>query len=162
MKEINPEKYGTIISVISKEYIDNQNFEDVQNFYNQMLENPPKYENKLIIVVEGYEDDPRELYEIEEVKNYFTILDKLFPYWFYFINKNVDKTKSSLSLIMLMLVPAKIIRANSKITNIEFDIEKFENFMRVHFHHLNELTDRLGLPLEENMRISNEVNKCFM
>lgn len=161
MNQINPEKYEIIVSVISKDYIDNHNFEEINSFYQQILDDPIKYENKIVLSIDGYDDDPRELYEIAEIRDYFSILDKLFPYWFYFLNKEVNSTSSSLRLIMLLSIPVKIIQASTEKKDIEFDVEKFIEFMNIHFHYLNELTDKLGLSLEENMRISNEVNENF-
>jgi hypothetical protein len=38
------------------------------------------------VCFEGYNSDPRELYQIPEVRTFFSILDQQFPYWFYFIN----------------------------------------------------------------------------
>lgn len=161
MKKINPEKYGIIISVITKEYIDIKNFEEVQNFYSQMLDDPLKYENKVVIVIDGYENDDRELFEIQEIRDYFLTLDRLFPYWFYFLAKRNDIPYSPLKLIMMLLVPTQIINRNNQKNTIEYDIPEFIKFMNNHFHYLNELTDKLGLPLEENKRISEEVIKCF-
>jgi hypothetical protein len=49
--------------------------------------------NKIDLSISGYDDDPRELWEIHEVKSYFKQLDKAFPYWFYFITKHSGALK---------------------------------------------------------------------
>lgn len=161
MEKINPDNYSVIMSVITKEYVDTNNFEDVENFYRQMLKKPLHYENKLMIVIDGYDDDDRELFEIQEIRDYFFTLDKLFPYWFYFLKRDVEQIHSPLKLIAMLLVPCKIVANNSAKNTIEYDIDKFNTFMENHFHYLNELTDKLSLPLKENRRISLEVIDCF-
>jgi hypothetical protein len=161
IEEINPEEYQTIVASISKKYIDNKDYDYVQNFLNQMLEEPLGYANKVIIMIEGYDDDPRELFEIQEIRDYFSTLDRLFPYWFYFINRKKIDGYSTLSLIMLLLVPNKIIKLNNGKNSIEYDIEKFKEFMDIHFHYFNELTDKIGMSLEENKKITNEIFENF-
>jgi hypothetical protein len=39
------------------------------------------------IYVDGYNDDPRDLWEIPEVKEYFRNIDARFPYWLFFFDK---------------------------------------------------------------------------
>lgn len=39
------------------------------------------------IGVAGYDEDPRELYEIPEVRDFIYKLDEEFPYWLYFLTK---------------------------------------------------------------------------
>jgi len=161
MSQINPEDFDVIVCVITKECIANSNFEEVLGFYEYILHEPLKYENKLNLMVKGYEDDPRELYEIEEVRAHFSVLDRLFPYWFYFLNKTGEVATSPLGLIASLLVPIECLETISGEKYIQYDTEKFIEFMNIHFHYLNELTDKLGLSLEENKRISVHVAKCF-
>lgn len=59
---------------------------------------------RLDIAFAGYDDDVRELYEIEEVRNFLSLLDKKFPFWFYFLNLD----NGTLALILLSLCPYSI------------------------------------------------------
>jgi hypothetical protein len=45
------------------------------------------YREMVDIAVFGYDDDPRELYEVPEVRDFVRKLDAEFPYWFYFLSK---------------------------------------------------------------------------
>jgi hypothetical protein len=56
---------------------------------------------RLDIAFHGYDDDTRELCEIDEVREYVQLLDDIFPYWLFFL------TKSGLGLhcIMYCLMP---------------------------------------------------------
>ena len=46
-----------------------------------------QYCERVDICVGGYDDDPRELYEIPEVRDFMHKLDAEFPYWLYFLSK---------------------------------------------------------------------------
>lgn len=161
MSQIDVENYDTIVVVVSKEEVDSSDYVKVLEFFDAILLDAIRFENKLFIMIEGYDDDPRELYEIEEVRNYFSVLDKLFPYWFYFLNKKVENARSPLGLVTSILVPIVSIQSESQRREIEFDIEQLLQFLKNHFYYLNELTDRLGLSAEENKRISMEVRGQF-
>lgn len=161
MDQIDVEKYDTIVVVTSKEEVDSSDYSKIVEFYDSILLDAIKFENKLFVMIEGYDDDPRELYEIEEVRNYFVVLDKLFPYWFYFLAKNGEKSRSPLGLVTSLLVPIVCIQNESKRKEIEFDMVQFLEFLKKHFYYLNELTSKLGLSDDENRRISMEVKEQF-
>ncbi|KOP36795.1 MULTISPECIES: chlororespiratory reduction 6 domain-containing protein [unclassified Flavobacterium] len=161
MDEINIERFETIVFIVAKEYIDDFNFVEIQNFCEKLLQEPSKANNKLMLMIDGYDEDPRELCEIEEVREYFSVLDKLFPYWFYFLNRNGDKTQSSLLLLASILVPIKKIEIVSGKKYIEHDVDKFLEFMKNHFYYLEELITKIGLPDNERLIIINDVFKCF-
>jgi hypothetical protein len=52
---------------------------------------------RLDIAFAGYDDDVRELHEIDEVRKFLGHLDKKFPFWFYFLNLH------SGTLVMILL-----------------------------------------------------------
>lgn len=165
MKDINLEelgKYGIITLIISKEWIETKYLEEIDRTFKILLSDPIKFEDKIIILIEGYNNDTRPIWEINEIREYFKTLDLLFPYWFYFLKKEKEANYFGLKMIMLLLVPTKTLNNNGEIATTEFDIPEYGKFMMSHFHYLNELTDKLELPIEENKRISEEVIKCFL
>lgn len=155
------EKYEIITLVISKEWIDTRFFIEIDEVFKTFLFNPVKFENKIIILIEGYDNDKRPIWDISEIREYFKILDLLFPYWFYFLKKEEKSDKFGIKMLMFLLVPIKIIGNNGNVATTEFDIPAYEKFMMYHFHYLNELTDKLKYPLEENKRITKLIMNCF-
>lgn len=162
MSKIKPEDFDAIVCGISKNCIENSNFDEVQIFFETILQEPVKFENKLYLMITGYDDDPRELFEIDEVRQHLSVLDRIFPYWFYFLDKKEMGSNSPMVVITSLLVPLTEIKNVSGKKFIEFEIEKLKEFIDVHLHYLNELTDKIKLSEEENMRITQEVQKCFM
>lgn len=57
--------------------------------------------NRLDLWFAGYDHDPRELYELQEVRAFMLRLDNEFPFWLYFINLRQDM----LMIIYLCLCP---------------------------------------------------------
>lgn len=47
------------------------------------------YKERIDIAFDGYNDDPRELDEIEEVREYVRLLDQQFPFWLFFHSKQM-------------------------------------------------------------------------
>jgi hypothetical protein len=75
--------------VISREDIETGNISTTVLLLEKLL-NPDaalKYCEKVDIGVYGYDDDPRELNELPEVRDFIYKLDEKFPYWCYFLSK---------------------------------------------------------------------------
>jgi hypothetical protein len=161
MSEIKPEQYDLIICEITKSLVDENNYEEILGFYEDILKDPIKYENKLVLMVGGYDEDSRELCEIDEVREYFSVLDKIFPYWFYFLNKDDDKSHSSLAILISILVPIKSIEVVSGGKNVEFVFEELVEFVKNHYDYLNELTNKIGLSDEDSLKITKQVDNCL-
>ena len=48
-----------------------------------------KYRERVDISFEGYDDDRRELWEIQEIRDFVYRLDEQFPYWLFFLDKKL-------------------------------------------------------------------------
>ena len=160
-KNINPDEFKLITLKITKEWIQSSYFIEVNITLNNILNEATKYESKIGFLIEGYDDDPRELWVIDEVKEYFQTLDLLFPYWFYFLHKDRDIGYIGTKEMILLLVPAKIINNTGEVATIELDESLMKDSIDFHFHYLNELTNKLGISIDENKRISSEVLKAI-
>src|SRR2546429_3454045 len=49
--------------------------------------------NSMVFCVEGYDDDPREIQIIPEVRQFYSALHAAWPYWLYFCNLDQDGLK---------------------------------------------------------------------
>lgn len=106
-----------------------------------------KMRRKIEFSFDGYNHDIRELYEIEEVRNYVINLSEAFPYLFFF-------TKLDGNYETLKVFANCYIKSDKKIVLDNYS--PLEIFMIQQFEGLNELTDRLSLSGEENKIISEE------
>jgi hypothetical protein len=62
-----------------------------------------QFAGRVVIQVDGYDDDPRALVSIPEVKRFFQAVDGHWSYWLHFLIPEV----SQIQLILLMLVDVK-------------------------------------------------------
>lgn len=101
----------------------------------------------------GYDDDPRELYEIEDVRRFACELDKKFPFWLYFINLH----NGTLTLILLCLCQY------SKGPNGMLVLEEGERerFLVEHYTAVNWLFVTYGLDDKDNEALTMQVSDYF-
>jgi hypothetical protein len=79
-----------------------------------------KFRGRLDIGFAGYDEDPREVHEIEEVRTFLRALDSKFPFWFYFANLH------SGTLVVILLTLCRYTRTEDGRFDVDqSDQEKF-------------------------------------
>jgi hypothetical protein len=68
-----------------------------------------RFRDRVDFAVDGYNDDPRELFEIPEVRTFVRELDAKWPYWFFFLSK----ATGALAMIMFCLCRYQRVGAGS-------------------------------------------------
>src|ERR1039458_4768310 len=77
-------------------------------------------EGTVTLVFNGYDNDPRELESIPEVREWFAKLFGAWPYWSFFACR-IDQT---VPLVLTLLLPGKIVTGEPGTVGWEFDREK--------------------------------------
>jgi len=93
---------------------------------------------RISLVVDGYNDDPRELFEVPEVRAYIKRLDQAWPYWFFFLSQ-IDE-----SIKLLESSLCDTIEVVPGVTSI--DLDQLERSLARHFTAMHRLREALGLP----------------
>jgi hypothetical protein len=94
-----------------------------------------RLKGRLIFDIRGYED-PRELFEIPEIRAWIKEVDKDFPYWFYFMDVGTHPT---INLIAFALCRWDKV-PGGKLTSAE----GLQDFLITDFIAMNQLARRLG------------------
>jgi hypothetical protein len=94
---------------------------------------------KLTLVFSGWESDPRELYEIDEVRNYFAALDREFPYWLWFLMQD------EITLSVLLLCPPCKVESDGRTAWSRIDAPVLKIWYLRHTDALIELAEKHGL-----------------
>ena len=112
-----------------------------------------RYRERVDLSFYGYANDPRELYEIPEVRRFCKKLDEAFPYWFYFL---------STEGVMLEMI-AGCLCSVTKLGpgSASFGLDLIE-FMTDHFQALNWIFDNYSLDERDNVEISGKVIQYFI
>lgn len=50
--------------------------------------------NMMMFVIEGWDDDPREIHMVPEIRRFYSALHAAWPYWLYFCNLDVDTLRA--------------------------------------------------------------------
>ena len=94
------------------------------------------YRGQMALVVDGYNDDRRELVDIIEVRAFLKSFYEAWPYWGYFFNQVDDSIKILGSCVCGVAFPGS--------GAVEMDVEKLGEFLRRGFDGMNMLFDQHG------------------
>ena len=105
------------------------------------------YRGQMTLVVDGYNNDPRELVDIAEVRALLRGLEAEWPYWAYFFNQVDDSIKLLLSCV-----------AGSRFLGhgaVEMDADLVAAALARAFGGMNVIFERFGFPEDELEKMSN-------
>ena len=111
-----------------------------------------RYRGRVDLAFLGYSNDPRELYDIPEVRRFCSKLDDAFPYWFYFLSTD----GVTLGVIACCLCSVTELRPGV----VSFALDLLE-FITRHYEALNWLFDNYSLDERHNVEISRNVAEYF-
>ncbi len=95
-------------------------------------------EGAVTLVFNGYDDDPRELESIPEVREWFAKLFKAWPYWSFFASR-IDQT---VPLVLTCLMSGETVAGEPGMVGWEFDGDKLKPLLFEMFGYQNELIER--------------------
>jgi hypothetical protein len=108
---------------------------------------------RVLFGIKGYDDDPRQLWEVPGVRSWMRQLDALFPYWFYFLDTG---PRSTLGFVAFSLCAYEKVPGGSHIPP-----EELQEFLRDHFVAMNGLCAVLGETAEENDARTEAITRYF-
>jgi hypothetical protein len=103
---------------------------------------------RITLIFEGFDDDPRDVWNIPEIRRYIEKLDEQFPYWFYFADLDAHTLK------VLALCLCRVVKVGNGSTP---DPEDLKHFLASHVIALNILCDRFDLGDEIKEEITKQV-----
>jgi hypothetical protein len=98
---------------------------------------------KFQFLVDGWNDDPQELYNIPEVRKFYQHFHKVWPYWFYFCDLGTE----TLTMMALCLMPnlSSFKRLGQPLAKVEYDPLELLGFISRNFAPLNLMMERAGM-----------------
>ncbi len=154
-----------IIFVIDVEEVNKQDVSRAAGFRERLCRSKElalHCQGRIAIGFSGYKDDPRELFEIDEVKRYVALLDEAFPELFFFVR--CEKPAATLKLFISCLVGVGWESKRSTPGNPQKFIADYSlllPFLQRHFVYLNYLCEWLGLSEEDNRRITKDIARTM-
>ena len=115
-------------------------------------ETAERFRGRVDLSFHGYSSDPREVYEIPEVRRFCTKLDEVFPYWFYFLSTD------GVTLMVIACCLCGVTKVRPGLVSFGPDLLQF---MTRHFRAMNWLVDKYSLDESHNIEISGQVAEYF-
>ncbi len=109
-------------------------------------------EGAVTLVFHGYDDDPRELEAIPEVRAWFAKLFEAWPYWSFFASR-IDQT---VPLVLTLLLSGETVAGEPGMAGWSFDINELKPLLLKMFCHQNELIERLEIGEDVNERVTGD------
>jgi hypothetical protein len=99
--------------------------------------------NSLALMIEGYDDDPREIYAIPEVSTFYQQLWQRWPYWLYFCNLD---TENLMMMVMCCLDSLDALKVQGQ-PQVQVQINPLEvvQFISGGFVPMNKMCGRAGM-----------------
>lgn len=105
------------------------------------------YRGQMVLSVDGYNEDPRELVDIPQVREFLGVLERQWPYWAFFFNQVDDSIKLLASCVCGCRFPGQ--------GAVEIDPDKLGAFLRRGFDGMNALFDKHDFSEKELETMSN-------
>ena len=77
-------RLGLWLLKVSRAEVERQ--ESVPAILNLAPEHVKSFHRKMELFIDGYDDDPRDLYAIDEVRSWVQMLDIALPFWFFLLS----------------------------------------------------------------------------
>ncbi len=151
---LNESDFG--IYVIQKEDILSCDFTGINEMIDRLSRNREsllKNRGTLEVLISGYDQDPREAYEIEEIRTWYNESIKAGIPWFYFLGKQADGMGLTVLLFSCCNIEVKYEKSGNtyvELTNQEEIIEWLDK----NYDNLNTFTDENNISLEINKEMS--------
>ena len=151
-----PEGIDMLVVEASREYVEAGNILPVLKILNTLIEpdNIKKFSDRMMFCISGFDNDPRELAEISEVRIFMKKLDSEWPFWFVFASPYC------LTLKFLAFTLSKVQKdAHGQMFMESSDLVKF---MFEHFAAMNIMQDKGWISEADNIHVSKKIEKYFM
>lgn len=99
--------------------------------------------NSFEFVIDGYNDNPQEIYMIPEVREFFKNLHRDWPYWFFFCDLRTE-TLTMMTMCMLPTISG-FKRLGQPQSAVQYDPIELIQFIQKNFAPLNSMMERAGM-----------------
>jgi len=99
--------------------------------------------NSLVFGVEGYDNDPREIHSIPEIRRFYAAFHEAWPYWLYFCNLDTEVLRV---MVFCCLSSIRALKVDGQ-PNVTVDYERLElvQFISKDFPPMNAICERAGM-----------------
>lgn len=115
--------------------------------------------NSFAFTVVDYDEDPREIYEIPEVRAFYAKLWEAWPYWFYFCNLESGEMLGLVSCVVPHEI--KVTDVIRRTVGVKYRRPEIERFLTRGFNGLTRMANLAGLTEEQTVERIARVTGFF-
>jgi hypothetical protein len=153
---LDESSFGTYI--VHKEAILACEFKGIRGAIDRLSRNREaliKNRGTLEVLISGFDDDPREVYEIPEIRNWYSESIRIGIPWFYFLGNHFDGMGLNVLLLAYCDVVVKYKESGNTCVEI-IDTKRVVQWLKQNFHNLNQFASDKNIPDEINMEMSQQ------
>jgi hypothetical protein len=142
--DLRPGVQEPVVLLISRREVEQADLPSVLSRLKVFLvtrEDAWRYRGQMTLVVDGYNDDPRELVDIPEVRSLLRRLEAEWPYWAFFFNQVDD----SIKLLLSCVAGSRYLGRGA----VEMDADLVAGAMASAFGGMNAVFERFNFPEDE-------------
>ncbi len=142
--DLRPGVTEPVVLMISRRQVEQHDVASVLNELKPLLatrEDAWLYRGQMALAVDGYNEDPRELVDVAEVRAFLRAFERQWPYWAFFFNQVDDSIKILISCVCGASYPGR--------GAVEMDAIKLRDFLLRGFAGMNLLFEKHGFPENE-------------
>jgi hypothetical protein len=146
------------IYLVHKDDILASDFSGIRDIIERLSRNKEallKNRGTLEVLIAGYDDDPREAYEIPEIRHWYYESIKAGIPWFYFLGKHENGMGLTVLLFACCDIEVKFMENGNTYVEIE-DVEQIDKWLKQNYHNLNKFVDEKNIPEEINKEMSQD------
>lgn len=154
-----------VLYIVGRELVEAGDTAAVVSFFHRLRSSEDlarKYQGRVDLGISGYDDDPRELWEISEVREWFRIADAGVGDWFYFLEAR--PSHSPLRAYVSCMCDTRWLDDSDErfpAARVEVDGPQMAKLFEVNFLRLNQLLDELDMTIDDNKTICYRIYDVF-
>jgi hypothetical protein len=99
--------------------------------------------NTLTFMIEGFDDDPREVHSIPAIRCFYAAFHKAWPYWLYFCNLDSEELKMMVLCCLPSISAVKVDQQPE--VSVEYHKMELLQFISADFGPMNVMCERSGM-----------------
>ena len=115
--------------------------------------------DRIVFCIEGYDEDPREIHSIPEIRRFYSAFHDAWPYWLYFCNLDVGTLKAMVFCCLPSLTAMNV--DGRDYVAITYDPLDILNFLKKDFVPMNAICERAEMFEERVYGRSKQVLEYF-
>ena len=100
-------------------------------------------QGSMAFVIEGYDQDEREIHSIPEVRKFYRAFHQAWPYWLYFCTLEEDAMKMMVLCCLNSFTMVKIDGRSD--CQVHYEPTELIDFLKQGFPYMNQICDRAGM-----------------